>query len=51
MYIILEEDLMEFFDLLKLRWVNFNPDKTLKVYGVQEKSLVQYYQSSSSYNI
>jgi hypothetical protein len=42
---------MEFFDLLKLRWVNFNPDKTLKVYGVQEKSLVQYYQSSSSYNI
>jgi hypothetical protein len=31
---ILEEDLCEFFDLLKLRWVNFNPDRTLKVYGV-----------------
>lgn len=43
MYMILEEDLDEFFDLLKLRWVNFNPDKTLKVYGVKQKSLVQYY--------
>ena len=43
MYIILEEDLCEFFDLLKLIWVNFNPDKTLKVFGVKQKSLVQYY--------
>jgi hypothetical protein len=51
MYIILEEDLDEFFDLLKLRWVNFNPDKTLKVYGVNMKSLVQFYPSSNQYNI
>ena len=43
MYIILEEDAEEFFDLLKLRWVNFNPDKTLKVYGIKDKCLVQYY--------
>ena len=43
MYVILDEDLSEFFDLLKLRWVNFNPDKTLKVFGVKQKSLVQYY--------
>ena len=51
MYCVLDEDLQEFFDLLKLRWVNFNPDKTLKVYGVKDKSLMQYYQSSSAYNI
>ena len=43
MYMVLNEDLAEFLDLLKLRWVNFNPDKTLKVYGVNEKSIVQYY--------
>ncbi len=43
MYIILEEDLQEFFDLLKLRWVTFNADKTLRVYGVQEASLMQYH--------
>ena len=53
MYVVLDEDKDEFFDLLKLRWVNFNPDATLKVFGVKQKSLVQYYQTSanSNYNI
>ena len=50
MYIILNEDLQEFFDLLKLRWVTFNADKTLKVYGVPEASLMQYHQTSSQQN-
>ena len=36
MHIILDEELGEFFDLLKLRWALFNPDKTLKVYSVPE---------------
>jgi len=40
MHIILNEDLVEFFDILKLRWANFNPDKTLKVYGVKDSSLM-----------
>ena len=42
-HIILDEDLCEFFDLLKLRWALFNPDKTLKVYGVPELSLMQFH--------
>ena len=42
MHLVLNEDLEEFFDLLKLRWINFNPFKTLKVYGVPEESLLQY---------
>ena len=40
MHIILEEELGEFFDLLKLRWALFNPDKTLKVFCVPEDSLL-----------
>ena len=40
MHIILDEELGEFFDLLKLRWALFNPDKTLKVYAVPEESLM-----------
>jgi len=40
MHVIMEEDWEEFFTFLKLRWVNFNPDKTLKVFGVPEKSLM-----------
>ena len=39
-HVILQEDLQEFFDLLKLRWAFFNPDKTLKVFGVPEGSLI-----------
>jgi hypothetical protein len=46
MYIILEQDLQDFFDFLKLRWVSFNADKTLKVYGVPEASLMQYHMTS-----
>ena len=42
MHIILDEELGEFFDLLKLRWAKYNPDKTLKVYNVPEESLLQY---------
>ena len=42
MHMILNEDLQEFYDLLKLRWATFNPNKTLKVYGVPEISLMQY---------
>ena len=54
MHIILDEELDEFFDLLKLRWALFNPDKTLKVFGVPEASLMSYHSSSnadSKYNI
>ena len=53
MYIILEEDLQDFFDFLKLRWVSFNADKTLKVYGVPEASLMQYHMApgNQKYNI
>ena len=40
MHIILEEELGEFFDLMKLRWALFNPDKTLKVFCVPEDSLL-----------
>ena len=52
MHMVLQEDLEEFFDLLKLRWINFNPNKTLKVFGVPENTLLQYHTSGSkSYNI
>jgi serine/threonine protein kinase len=47
MHLILAEDLEEFFDLLKLRWININPKKSLKVYGVPEASLVQYHQKAT----
>ena len=40
MHMILNEDLQEFYDLLKLRWATFNPNKTLKVFGVPEMSLM-----------
>ena len=45
MHLILdnESDWQDFFDFLKLRWVCFNPDKTLKVFGVPEKSLMQFH--------
>ena len=33
-HVVLQEDMQEFFDLLKLRWAFFNPNKTLKVFGV-----------------
>ena len=36
MHVIMADDWDEFFVYLKLRWVNFNPDKTLKVFGVPE---------------
>lgn len=45
MHMILE-NFKEFFDLLRLMFANHNPDKTLKVFGVNEKSLAQYYTSS-----
>ena len=51
---LLEQDWQTFFDLLKVRWIVFNPNKTLKVYGVHEKSLIQYHQTSvqnQKYNI
>lgn len=53
MHMILNEDLEEFFDLLKLRWINFNGNKTLKVYGVPEGTFLQYHQpaSAKNYNI
>jgi len=50
MHLILEEDMSIFFDLLKLRWVNYNPDKTLKVFGVNDSNLLQYHQNPK-YNI
>lgn len=50
MHIILDEELSEFFDLLKLRWALFNPDKTLKVFCVPEESLLQYL-PDNKYNI
>ncbi len=40
MHIILDEELGEFFDLLKLRWALFNPENTLKVCNVPEDSLL-----------
>jgi hypothetical protein len=40
MHMILEQDWQEFFTYLKLRWITFNPNKTLRVYGVPEKSLI-----------
>jgi hypothetical protein len=42
MHMVLK-DVKEFFDLLKLRWINFNPKKTLKVFGVPEPSLLMYH--------
>ena len=50
---ILEQDWQEFFDFLKLRWITFNPNKTLKVYGVQDKSLMSFQQTTAQnkYNI
>ena len=50
MHMILHLDWQEFFDYLKLRWVKFNPEKTLKVFGVPEKSLMQYHQTASNAN-
>lgn len=50
MHVILEEEMMEFFDLLKLRWALFNPDKTLKVFAVPETQLLPY-GADSKYNI
>ena len=50
MHIILEEEPGEFFDLLKLRWALFNPDKTLKVFDVPESSLLGYV-PDNKYNI
>lgn len=50
MHIILDEELGEFFDLLKLRWALFNPDKTLKVFAVPEASLLSYL-PDTKYNI
>lgn len=50
MHIVLEEEREEFFDLLKLRWALFNPDKTLKVFAVPETSLLPY-GPDSKYNI
>ena len=46
MHMILNEAMDEFYDLLKLRWACFNPQKTLKVYGVPEMSLMQYQQTT-----
>lgn len=53
LHMILQQDWQEFFDFLKLRWITFNPNKTLKVYGVNEKSLMQYQVSTqqNKYNI
>ena len=50
MHMILSEDLDSFFGLLKMRWIIFNPDKWLKVYGVPEPSLLEYHQTGSSKN-
>jgi len=50
MHIVLDEELGEFFDLLKLRWALFNPDKTLKVYSVPEETLMSYL-PDNKYNI
>ena len=43
MHCIMEQDWKEFFDFLKLRWITFNPNTTLKCYGVQDKSLMAYH--------
>jgi hypothetical protein len=43
MHVVMKEDWDVFFIYLKLRWVNFNPDKTLKVFGVPERSLMSYH--------
>ena len=50
MQIILDENLSEFFDLLKLRWASFNPQKTLKVFAVPDTSLLPYL-PDAKYNI
>jgi hypothetical protein len=53
MHMILESDWQEFFDFLKLRWISLNPDLTLKVYGVTDKSLMPYHLTpqQNKYNI
>ncbi len=43
LHMILEQDWETFFDYLKLRWIKFNPEKTLKVFGVQDKSLIGFH--------
>lgn len=50
MHMILPQSWGEFFDFLKLRWAQFNPEKTLKVFGVPEKSLIQYHQTTEQNN-
>ena len=50
MHIVLDDEQGEFLHFLKLRWANFNPDKTLKVFAVPEKSLLSY-MPDNKYNI
>ena len=53
MHVVMKDDWDTFFTYLKLRWVNYNPDKTLKVFGVPERSLMSYHQTAgqTKYNI
>ena len=45
MHLMVDSDVEEFFAFSKMRWTNMNPDKTLKVYGVKDESLLQYNQN------
>ena len=38
----------EFYNLLKLRWTSFNPEKRLFIYSVPAKELMQYHQLTSN---
>ena len=50
MHIHCEEDPDEFFDFLKLRWINFNPTKSLRVFGVPSKDFLQYHAANNTKN-
>jgi hypothetical protein len=43
MHLVFHGDFEEFFDFLKLRWVSFNANTTMKVFGVPDKSLMKYH--------
>ena len=49
MHLVMLSNPKEFIDLLKLRWVKFNPKKTLKVFAVSQ-NLTEYHTGNNAGN-
>ena len=46
------DERLRVFDLLRLRWININPNSSLRVYGVEQKEIMQYHTTNTNkYNI